>query len=422
MKSSITIGMVCTGDSGHLYPTLSLAIELRRRGYKVIFYQNEDGRKKIEKYGFMCTVYGTDKFPEGVWDSYQRELSKLKGFRANLYAGLVNAERVLVALRDLPELIKNDGVSFLIVDQVSLEAVAVAELLKIPHMTLMSCIPMQASPSLPPFYSGLIYGTSPSHLERFSIKYNEQRIGFMAQLSPVNKFRKQHNLSVETAERFGMSEYGQICQLTKSFDFPREYDPVYKKYYCGLLYDSEVIQCEFPFERLNGLPLIYCSFGTLQNGLSKRFRAVINACKDMNVQLVISLGGNEEIALNMEIPENVIIVKFAPQHKLLEIADLFISHCGLGGVMQSLSRGTPILAMPIATDQPGVAARIHWSGVGRIVRIFTSAHIKKLIHEILNGSKYQKAAKKISEEIAEAGGVSFAVDVIEEKLGQTLIA
>lgn len=53
------------------------------------------------------------------------------------------------------------------------------------------------------------------------------------------------------------------------------------------------------------------------------------------------------------LPENIFISKWLPQNEILSHPNiiLFISHCGLGGVIESRYHGVPILAVPIYGDQ-----------------------------------------------------------------------
>ena len=50
---------------------------------------------------------------------------------------------------------------------------------------------------------------------------------------------------------------------------------------------------EFPFEKLDGRPLVYGSMGTLQNRQKHIFGIIAEACAGLDVQLVLSLGGGE---------------------------------------------------------------------------------------------------------------------------------
>lgn len=53
------------------------------------------------------------------------------------------------------------------------------------------------------------------------------------------------------------------------------------------------------------------------------------------------------------IPDNVIIRKFVPQNDILAHPNtkLFVSHCGLLSMQESIWHGVPILGTPIFVDQ-----------------------------------------------------------------------
>lgn len=52
-------------------------------------------------------------------------------------------------------------------------------------------------------------------------------------------------------------------------------------------------------------------------------------------------------------PENVLVSKWLPQTDILAHPNikLFISHCGLGGMVESKFLGIPVLAFPLFADQ-----------------------------------------------------------------------
>ena len=78
------------------------------------------------------------------------------------------------------------------------------------------------------------------------------------------------------------------------------------------------------------------------------------------------------------------------------------------------------MAIPVALDQPGVAARIthHRTGVVTSLDKFTADHLSMLLHEALSNSTYRDNARRMQKAIAEANGLSAAVDIIEQALGQ----
>ena len=77
------------------------------------------------------------------------------------------------------------------------------------------------------------------------------------------------------------------------------------------------------------------------------------------------------------------------------------------------------MAIPVALDQPGVAARIahHRTGVVTSLDKQTADHLSTLLDEALNNSAYRDNARRMQKAIAEANGLSVAADLIEESLG-----
>ena len=75
-----------------------------------------------------------------------------------------------------------------------------------------------------------------------------------------------------------------------------------------------------------------------------------------------------------------------------------------------------MVAIPITNDQPGVAARIAWTGTGKIVP-FGKVSVEKLqkaIKRVLTEDSYKKNALRLQEAIRRAGGVNRAADIIEQ--------
>jgi MGT family glycosyltransferase len=162
--------------------------------------------------------------------------------------------------------------------------------------------------------------------------------------------------------------------------------------------------------------------GTLQNRLTHIFYKIAEACVGLDAQLVIALGGGLETQALPNLPGNPIVVKYAPQLELLQKASLTICHSGTNTVLESLFYGVPIVAIPIANDQAGVATRIAWSGVGKFITpsSLTTDRLRRAIQEVLTQPSYQENALRLKTAIQKAGGVPRAVDIIEEVISNRL--
>ena len=77
------------------------------------------------------------------------------------------------------------------------------------------------------------------------------------------------------------------------------------------------------------------------------------------------------------------------------------------------------MAIPVAYDQPGVAARIahHETGVVTSLDKLTADHLSTLLNEVLDNAAYRNNAHGLQKAIAEANGLSVAVDIIEQSVG-----
>jgi zeaxanthin glucosyltransferase len=161
-----------------------------------------------------------------------------------------------------------------------------------------------------------------------------------------------------------------ITQTPKEFDFPiTTWPPQF--HYAGPFHDDErQEQVAFPWEKLTGAPVIYVSMGTLLNGMEHVYRAILEAVgRFPETQVVLSVGKNIKPDDLRPIPSNTIIVSTAPQIELLKRAALCITHAGLNTALEALAHGVPMVAIPIGFDQPGVAARVAYHGVGEFVEI-----------------------------------------------------
>ena len=128
------------------------------------------------------------------------------------------------------------------------------------------------------------------------------------------------------------------------------------------------------------------------------------------------MGGGATPESLPQLPGNPIVVSYAPQLELLPKATLTITHAGMNTVLESLSNGVPMVAIPITNDQPAVAARIAWTGTGKVVPLeqVSVENLRRAIEQILRKDSYRKNALKLQESIKQAGGVSKAADIIEQ--------
>jgi zeaxanthin glucosyltransferase len=153
------------------------------------------------------------------------------------------------------------------------------------------------------------------------------------------------------------------------------------------------------------------------------FEAVAEATAELDVQLVISFGGQRP----SKVPQfagDPVVLDIAPQLEILEKAAVMVTHAGLNSALECLAAGVPMVAIPITNDQPGVSSRIVWTGTGVqvLLEACTRDTLRTAIAEVLGNPSYRQAAQRFRRSIAATDGLARAADIVEQALQSGLPA
>ncbi len=158
--------------------------------------------------------------------------------------------------------------------------------------------------------------------------------------------------------------------------------------------------------------LIYISMGTVNNDMMPFYKTCISAFKNTDYQVIMSVGNLVSLEEFGELPENVLVFSYVDQIAVLKKADVFISHCGMNSVSESLYFEVPLVMLPKTSEQKGVANRVLELGAG-IKPDKSDAHsIFNAVEQILNNNAYKQNVRKISEEFKRCSGAKGAADKI----------
>lgn len=407
-------GIISPPVSGHLNPFAALARELRSRGHRVTFFHMADVEAKIRAEGLDFHVLGERDHPPGSLPASLRELGTRKGLSAIRFTVAAVAATSEMFCRDGPAAIRSAGVDALLVDQMEPAGGAIADHLGIPFVTICNALAINRDAAVPPPFSPWPYRSSPFARLR-------NRIGYFASdrvTRPigvvVDRYRRAWGLPVLRTADESFSSRAQICQMPREFDFPRS-DLAETFHYVGPLRDTRPSPVAFPWDRLDGRPLIYASLGTLQNSREPLFRCFAAACAALDVQLVMSHGGGLSPEQVSALPGRPLVVSYAPQLQLLAKARLTITHAGLNTVLDSLSQGVPLLAVPITYEQPAIARRVERLGAGQTLRMdrLEPKSMSRVIQALLDDPLSLAIAQKTKESISASGQVRRAAEIIE---------
>jgi MGT family glycosyltransferase len=404
------LGLVCPEMTGHLNPSLALGRAVARRGHRVCVITSPSVREKVLAAGLEFEPIAVREHEEGAVQKGLDRLAKLRGAAALFYTGCMLARASQVFFRDVPAILDRRSFDGLILDQVCPAAAVLAERRQLPYVVICNALPVHYDPLSPP----------PPTLWR----YRTDLIGRVRNritkslLPPVYDF-------ITGAKRAGVSplmlcfatpQYGlaHIAQQPAFFDFPRVGLPAHF-HYSGPWHEAARDDgVDFPWDWLDGRPLVYASLGTIQNGVEAAYRAMAEAVRDLDVQLVIALGGSER-TLAIDLPKNVLVIPYAPQLRLLKRAAAAITHAGYNTAIECLAHGVPMVCLPVTNDQPGVARRVEWIGAGEVLPIgrVNAKRLRTLLVRVLNEPTYREAALRCRDEIQKAEGATLAAEIIE---------
>jgi zeaxanthin glucosyltransferase len=412
------LGIISPPVSGHINPFAALGRELKRN-HRVTWFHMEDLVDRIHGEELDFFPIGHLDHPKGSLPKSLEQLGRLQGLAALRFT--INAVRNTTEMlcRDLPEALGRAGVDALLVDQTEPAGGTVAEHLGMPFITICNALALNRDPFVPPPFTDWNYRKSALSRVRNAAGYAiSDKL-----MSPVSRvlaaYRKRWKLPLMKPGEDPWSKLAQISQQPAEFDFPRQTLPR-NFHYAGPLRDPTSRSSDFPWNKLDGRPLVYASLGTLQNGKERIFRCFAEACAGLDVQLVIAHGGGLNQDQINALPGDPLAVTYAPQIDVLKRCSLTLTHAGLNTILDTLSQGVPAIAVPLTYEQPAIGARLVWSGAGSVIKPgkLTAGGLRERIRETLKADRLRVQALRMADSIRAAGGVERASDIIGHALGR----
>jgi zeaxanthin glucosyltransferase len=411
--------MICPPMHSHLTTTCALARELLTRGDEVAVVALRDMQPKVEAEGVPYLPIGEATHPLGTVPAFQATLGASSGLAALRFSIREVRRMNQTFFAEMPGIIERYGADALIADQAEPVGGTLAEHAGIPWATLCAALPLNREPDVPPCFMPWAY--SPTALGRLRNRAGYALIDLFTRgiATDIRVQRRRWGLPLYHQPDDANSPSLQVVQLAEALDFPRRQRPP-GFHYVGPFKRAESQDVPFPWEALDGRPVVYASMGTLQNRMLGVFHAIATACDGLAVQLVISLGGGVRRSAVGDLRGNPLVVEFAPQMKLLERSSLFITHGGLHSTLEALLHGVPMIALPVTGDQGAVAARVEWHGAGEALAEGKRqpAHLRAAILRVQNKPAYRERARQLQQAVAATGGAKEAADLVQQKIGR----
>lgn len=404
-------GLLTLDLHGHLNPMTTLGAELVRRGHRVTLLGSSRARPFVENAGLGWTPVADVAELIAGWD----ELGELSGLAAVKLTGRLVKQNAMTTRNELPAAISSHQIDALLVDQFAPAGAVIAEELRLPYVVVCNALACHFHSTVPAPPMNLSHRTG--RLARLRNRFGNWTIHTL-----LNRFAGANDpgaispLLLTKLDR----QWGQamIAQQPACFDFPSHPRPSHFHYTAPWHTDGRDRSVSFPWDRLDGRPLVFASMGTLQNKLRHVYASIAEAVRGLDVQLVLSLG-SPDASLDAPVPENVIVVPFAPQLQLLDRASAVITHAGLNTTLESLARGLPLLCLPVTNDQPGIARRVEHLGAGIVLspRKATARRIRRGLTTILDNVGIRERATSLQDQMNSRSGTHMAADIVEQAIG-----
>jgi MGT family glycosyltransferase len=427
------IGFLSLPVPGHLNPMTTLARKLQSRGHDVVFISLADVAPFVEAAGLPFVPCAEAAHPTGSLGKLVRQLSELSGEEALHFTVNAMMKKYTASLfESLPDTLCKAGVDALVLDQYQPYVELIPMHLRMPFVQVSNALHVDYTGRTPICFVDWPYQTGAEALARNMEGVRRTRKLLEPVTAIAQAYAKEAGLAVDwNTPHSTLSPLAWVTQCPSEFDF--DCAPDFPQFhYAGPFHDGlGRMDFDFPWQQLTGEPIVYASMGTLQNGLVDIFRSITQAAIGLKeLQFVLAVGGQLDPKQLGAVPANVLVVNYAPQIEILKRSSLCITHAGLNTVLESLSNGVPMLALPITNDQPGVAARIANKKVGVVMsrdQAFPQTFVAG-IKQVLGDSSFRENARKQQESIRGTNGLSIAAGILErafeleEKQGRPQVA
>ena len=380
----------CIPAHGHINPTLGVVRELISRGHQVFYYSYNMMREKIEATG--ATFVSCDEYDQ------EQRLDAKDAVRVGkdwAFSTQILVDTTLALDDTVCEHMRELNPDCIVADSMAVWGKAVALKLGIPFVS----------------------STTTFAFNQYSAKIMKQSLrqmfGMIFSMTKINK-----NIKRLQEKGYPVKSVLDIIQNDNNTDTivytSPEFQPCSETFSDKYVFVGPSIRpIENIFEKKSD-KLIYISMGTVINDSTEFYKKCIEALANKKYQVIMTVGNLINIEDLGAVPYNITISRFVDQIAVLSQADVFLTHCGMNSVNESLYYKVPLVMYPQTSEQDGVATRVEQLGAGIRLKYVNAKSIKETIENVLHTKSYYEQAAKISEGFHKCTGVKGAADKIEQ--------
>ncbi|MET9808865.1 macrolide family glycosyltransferase [Streptomyces halstedii] len=166
--------------------------------------------------------------------------------------------------------------------------------------------------------------------------------------------------------------------------------------------------------------VLLVSLGSAYTRQPEFYRRCLAAYGDLpGWHVVLQIGKYVDAGELGAIPSNVEVHSWVPQLAILEQADAFVTHAGMGGSSEGLYTGVPMIAVPQGAEQFMNADRLVELGVARRIDTAdaTPEALRTALRELTTDPEVARRSAELRAGVREEGGTARAADLIEGTVG-----
>jgi UDP:flavonoid glycosyltransferase YjiC (YdhE family) len=404
--------IIAPPTAGHINPLLALGAALAANGTEITVVHLAEAAPLVTDPAVRFAALEHPEDRKGLLGRYISTLAQPSGLIGLPRMIRSTAAMTGLLLDALPAALTKLGIDAVIADSVEPAGALVARHLRLPFVTAVTGLPLLREPTVPPPFLGWPYRSDAAGLRRNRGGYAVSDLLMKPITRTVASYARLWGLDPDPKDQW--SGRLQIAQCPARLDFPRAELPPSFRY--GTPWRRNEAAETLPLD--DDRPLIFCSLGSLQGARRSLFAAMTSACAAVGARAVVAHGGGLSDREAGSLPGDPLVRVFLPQTRVMQQCSAAILHGGFNTVLDALTAGIPIVAVPLAFEQPATAARLARVGAGCIVSPADAGRggLEPALRRVLTDPTYRRAARLFATDISAGGGATEAAMLVEAAL------
>ncbi len=410
---------------GHVNPLTGVAKQLQADGHDVEWYTGSHMASRLQALGIKHHpfVRAVEHTADNLNDIYPRR-RRLRGPQLVAFDGeKVFSSNVGNFFEDIREIRDSFRFDVLLLDGAVYVQRLVVELLEVPVVSVVSISNMEHDPLVPPLFFGFTPATSwrGRVRDRVAGAISDRLVMGRAQRT-YTAILAGYGVRLPHGALLSDEPYATSAVVvqngSESFDYPRSRTNP-RVHYVGALTPyrpSPAGEPDLATTAATYARTVLVTQGTVDNqDVDKLIVPTVEALRDTDTLLLVATGGSGTAALRTRYPDvNVVVEDRIDFGQALQVADVYVTNGGFGGVMLSLAHGVPMVCAGTREGKNDVNAHVeyHRAGINLRTEHPTPAAIRTAVDRLTDEPQWRARARQFAEELRDLDAGREAADLV----------